>query len=123
MPRQRYTVSQVGPDVDLDTEDVRLPDGRRLTNELAEQIAAEEIARHRGRPSVTGAGERTPNLTVRVPLRIREALAAIAESEGRRVSDVSRDALEEYVRHRNPTQAVTKTAKAGRRPAQTGGDA
>ena len=37
---------RIGPDdqiedVDLDAEEVHLPDGRRLTNEVAEQIAGE----------------------------------------------------------------------------------
>ena len=31
----------VGPDVDLDTEVIILPSGRRLTNEVAEEIVAE----------------------------------------------------------------------------------
>jgi hypothetical protein len=87
----------MGPDVDLDTEDVRLSDGRRLTNELAEQLAEETIARRRGRPSISGDPKRTPNLTVRVPPTTRAALEAIAEAQGRPLSDVSRDALAEYI--------------------------
>jgi len=94
--RKRRTIT-IGPDVDLDKEDVRLADGRRLTNELAEEIAERAVARHRGRPSVTGAQARTPSLTVRVPSDTRAALESIAKSQGRRLADVSRDALTDYV--------------------------
>jgi hypothetical protein len=90
----------IGPDVDLDTEDVRLADGTRLTEELAAQIAEEAIAEHparRGRPTITGAAARTPKMTVRVAPETRRALEAIAARQGRRLTDVSRDALAEYV--------------------------
>lgn len=95
-PRKRRAIT-IGPDVDLDREDVRLADGRRLTNELAEELAERAVTRHRGRPSVTGASERTPSLTVRVPAGTRAALESIANSQGRRLADVSREALADYV--------------------------
>jgi hypothetical protein len=105
LARKRFDparLGEIGPDIDLDKEEVRTADGRRLTEELARQIAEEAIARHRGRPSVTGRRERTPNLTVRVAPQTREALEAIARDQGRRLADVSRDALDEYVsRHRS----------------------
>lgn len=100
MARKRFDPARlgpIGPDIDLDKEDVRTADGRRLTEEMAEQIAEEAIARHRGRPSVTGQRQRTPNLTVRVAPGTRKALEAIAQDQGRRLADVSRDALDEYV--------------------------
>jgi hypothetical protein len=40
-------------DVDLDTEDVRLPDGRRLTEELADQLVEEARADQRPAYTVT----------------------------------------------------------------------
>lgn len=86
------------PDIDLDTEVVLLADGTRLTNELAEAIAEDAIARHRGRPSITGASEHTPRMTLRVPERTRHALQEIASRQGRRLADVGREALDEYVR-------------------------
>ncbi len=97
MTRKRFTESQIGPDIDLDEEEVFLADGRRLTEELAAEIAEDALARRRGRPSVTGASARTPSLTVRVPPQVRNALESIAEARGRRLADVSREALEEYV--------------------------
>ena len=98
MARRKIEIGPIGPDVDLDVEDVRTRKGQRLTNELAEQIAEEALARHRGRPSVTGGRQRTPNLTVRVPPSVRDALEAIAQEQGRRLADISRDALTEYAR-------------------------
>jgi len=95
-PRKRRTIA-IGPDVDLDREDVRLADGRRLTNTLADEIVEEALARHRGRPSVTGEPARTPSLTVRVPSDTRAALESIAKTQGRRLADVSREALADYV--------------------------
>jgi hypothetical protein len=49
-----------------------------------------------GRPSLSGAG---PSVQVRVRITpdMRGALEQIAAAEGRRLSDVSRTALEEYV--------------------------
>jgi hypothetical protein len=97
MIRRRVKPGPIGPDVDLETEDVRLADGRRLTEEIAAEIAERALARHRGRPSVSGTGERTPSLTVRVPKATREALEGLAKSRGKRLADVSREALDEYV--------------------------
>lgn len=88
-------------DVDLETEDIRLPDGRRLTPELADEIAERALARRRGRPSLGGDDVHTPKFTLRVPPHVRAALEAIAHEQGRRLADVSRDALSEYIdRHR-----------------------
>ena len=97
MTKRKITPGPIGPDVDLETEDVRLADGRRLTTKVAKEVAERALARHRGRPSVTGDHQRTPSLTVRVPQRTRDALEQLAESQGRRLSDVSREALDEYV--------------------------
>lgn len=97
------TPPEIGPDIDLDDEDLYLPDGTRLTEAKAAEIAEDAIVHHyrtRGRPSVTGSQERTPSLTVRVPLATRTALERIAATQGRRLADVSRDALAEYA-HRH----------------------
>lgn len=86
------------PDVDLETEDIRLPDGSRLTEAKVEEIVGRVHARHPGRPSVSGGRERTPVMTVRVSRAARTALERIASAQGRRLADVSRDALDEYIR-------------------------
>jgi hypothetical protein len=97
MTRRKIKAGAIGADVDLDTEEVYLADGRRLTEHEAEALAQRALARHRGRPSVTGDGTRTPSLTVRVPPETRAALEELAKVQGRRLADVSREALDEYV--------------------------
>jgi hypothetical protein len=97
MPRRRFSKSQIGPDIDLDKDEVHLADGTRLTEAAAQRLAEEMLARRRGRPSVSGSSVRTPSLTVRVPAELRSALESIAETRGERLADVSRAALEEYV--------------------------
>jgi predicted HicB family RNase H-like nuclease len=87
----------IGTDVDLDAEKVYLADGRRLTEQVAGDLAQRALARHRGRPSVTGERVRTPSLTVRVPPETRTALEEMAKAQGKRLADVSREALDEYV--------------------------
>ena len=97
MTRRKITPGPVGADIDLEQEDIRLPDGSRLTDERAAEIAGRALARRRGRPSVTGEGSHTPSLTVRVSSTTRAALEEIAASQGRRLADVSREAFEEYI--------------------------
>jgi hypothetical protein len=111
--RRDVQLPAIGPDIDLDTEEIYLADGRRLTNELAEEIAQDALAHHRqvrgrGRPSITGGQERTPNLTVRVTPSTRAALEQIAAAQGRRLADVGRDALDEYIRRHSGKSSGTK---------------
>jgi predicted HicB family RNase H-like nuclease len=97
MTRRKIKPGTIGTDVDLDVEEVYLADGRRLTEQVAEELAQRALARHRGRPSVTGESARTPSLTVRVPPETRTALEELAKAQGKRLADVSREALDEYV--------------------------
>ena len=96
--RKKITPGPVGADVDLEHDDVRLPDGSRLTDKRAAALAQRTLARRRGRPSVTGDQSHTPSLTVRVSPTTRAALEAIAAAQGRRLADISREAFEEYIR-------------------------
>ena len=52
-----------------------------------------------GRPRIGGASDEGPSMQVRVRVetRTRTALEAIAADQGRRLADVSRDALDDYV--------------------------
>ncbi|MGH2844050.1 MAG: ribbon-helix-helix protein, CopG family [Solirubrobacteraceae bacterium] len=95
-------IGPVGRDIDLDKEEIRLPDGSRLTEETAEQLAERALEQRRaGRPSLVGGSAHTPSLTVRVRPGVRSALEEIARKQGRRLADISREALDEYVaRHR-----------------------
>lgn len=89
---------RVLPDVDLATEDVRDSQGRRITEEYAEDAAADALARGgRGRPSLTGAKAHSPQVTFRVTPQLRAKAAAEAARQGRRISDVAREALERYL--------------------------
>jgi hypothetical protein len=97
MTRRKIKPGAIGTDVDLDDEEVYLANGRRLTEQIAEELAQRALARHRGRPSVTGESARTPSLTVRVPPETRTALEELAKAQGKRLADVSREALDEYV--------------------------
>lgn len=92
------TKYHIGPDVDLRTEDVRDSQGRRITEEYADRAAADALAVvGRGRPSLTGAKTTSPQVTFRVTPELRAKAAAEAARQGRRLSDVAREALERYL--------------------------
>ncbi|MCW2902796.1 MAG: hypothetical protein JWO67_5061 [Streptosporangiaceae bacterium] len=86
----------IGPDVDLDQEDVRLADGTRLTESRAAEIT-EEVRRRSGRPSLTGEAVISPRIVFRVTPSIRDAAAALAAREGKTISQLAREALETRV--------------------------
>lgn len=89
------------PEVDLAKENIRLKDGTRLTDEIAAGIAAEALSKSAvGRPSLTAPGQRSPSISFRVPDDVREAVEQLATSEGKTISQVAREALEDYVTHR-----------------------
>lgn len=99
--RPRYVLAD-DPDVDLDAEDLRRPDGSKLTEQAAAGLAEEAMALvRRGRPAVdpdAGPGERSPRVTFRVPAQTRRRLEQRAREQGRPVADVLRDAVEQYLR-------------------------
>lgn len=97
MTKRKIKPGPIGDDVDLQREEIHLADGQRLTEDLAEEIAERALARHRGRPSLSGGGRRTPSLTLRVPQPTRDALKKLAKAQGKRLADVSREALDEYI--------------------------
>ncbi len=92
----------LGRDIDLDVEHVRRPDGTRLTEKAAEELAEEALAiGRRGRPTIdpdAGPGERSPRMTFRVPAQTRRRLEQRAREQGRPVADVVREAVEQYLR-------------------------
>jgi hypothetical protein len=85
----------IGPDVDLDAEDIRLADGTRLTPEVAEEIV--EHVRVTGRPSLTGPGKHSPEVSARVSPELRDAAKRQARQSGVSLSRLLRDALEWYL--------------------------
>lgn len=83
-------------EVDLDQEDVRYR-GEKLTEERAEQVAADVLSRTPGRPSLSGKREPSPSLTIRLPEQSRSKLDTFARRQGKRPSQVVREALDEYL--------------------------
>lgn len=89
--------------IDLDREVFILADGRRLTEELAEKMAAEGVAEARrrnlipGGKSLAGDGSVSRRMQFRVPAALRAAAEAKAAAEGVSLSVLAREALEQYV--------------------------
>lgn len=87
------TETAIGRDLDLEREDVRLADGTRLTPEVADAIV-EEVRSGGGRPSLSGAPARSPQIAFRVPPEVRHRAERAAADEGKTVSQLAREALE-----------------------------
>ena len=85
----------VGPDVDLNSEIVLLPDGTRLTNKLAAKMARDAIKQVRGRPSLTAVAVESPQLKVRVPAKLKKAIEKEAKRRGETTSTIVREVLQE----------------------------
>lgn len=101
----RYVVTDddTVADVDLDSEVVRLKDGRRLTNDLADELADETLADARsrnlvpGRKSLSGGSVHSPRVQFRVPDALRAAAEQRAREKGVSLSELAREALEHYL--------------------------
>ena len=91
--KRKYTV---GPDVDLRREVVRLKDGTRLTNARAAKMAKDAIKQAVGRPSLTAKSVESPQIKVRVPVKLKKALDKEAKRRGETNSAIVREALEKY---------------------------
>ncbi|OLT40713.1 hypothetical protein BJF85_05500 [Saccharomonospora sp. CUA-673] len=69
-----------------------------MTEARAEEVAEDAVRRARGgRPSLTGGGKRSPQIAFRVPESLAERAAEEARREGKTVSQLGRDALEDYL--------------------------
>ena len=95
--------------IDLDQEEFSYR-GKRLLEADAERIAdqtvesirkgkppIEQIRRNRGRPSLTGRTQRSPQVAFRLTPELRAKVEARARAEGKPVSQIARDALERYL--------------------------
>jgi hypothetical protein len=96
-PPKITTKTPIGRDVDLEHEDVRLADGTRLTDAVAEEII-EQVRRGSGRPSLSGHAANSPQIAFRVPQNVRDRAAEIAKREGKTISQLAREALEARVK-------------------------
>jgi hypothetical protein len=105
----------IGPDVNLDQEDIRLADGTRLTNELAEAIN-EDVRRTAGRPSLSGGRKHSPQVSARITPELQAELRNYSKRSGLSPSQVLRRALEELVGSPLPADTVgNQQASAKRR--------
>lgn len=91
----------VGPDVDLNAEVVLLPDGTRLTNKLAAKMARDAMKQVRGRPSLTAVAVESPQLKVRVPVKLKKAIDKEAKRRGETTSTIVREVLQERFLQKN----------------------
>lgn len=76
--------------------------GAVITDAIAEQLADEaeagyELRPGRGRPSLSGEGASSPQVTFRLTGPLRDQAQARAETEGKTVSALAREALERYL--------------------------
>jgi hypothetical protein len=88
--------TRVGTDVDLERDDIRLADGTRLTPEIADSIV-EQVHRTSGRPSLSGKAAASPQIAFRVAPDLRDRAAELAAREGKTVSQLAREALEDRI--------------------------
>lgn len=94
-------------DVDLDREDLRDRHGNRVTREYVERALADIVDENTlvapsevrpGRSSLSGVRTHSPQVTFRVPDQLHRQAVDAAEREGKTVSALAREALEQYLR-------------------------
>jgi len=106
MDAKKYTLSPDATvsDIDLDEEEFTLPDGTRLTEARAQELA--EAAERRkanlvpGRKSLSGGSKHSPVIQVRLPEALRDELQSAADERGVSLSKIARDLLEESLHGR-----------------------
>jgi hypothetical protein len=93
--KNKYTL---GRDLDLARTVVRGKNGKRITNARAEKLAQEAIKKVVGRPSLTAKSVESPQVKVRVPVKLKRALDKEAKRRGETTSAIVREALEKYLK-------------------------
>lgn len=95
--RTRYHLTP-GKDVDLEREVVRDRRGKRVTPRSVERAVRDVHEKMGpGRPSLSGRSTPSPQVTFRLPPELRRRAENRAKREGRRISDLAREALERYL--------------------------
>lgn len=87
-------------DIDLDAEEVYDSQGRRITEQYAREAAdydPDTVIPPRGRPSLTEPGQHSPQVRFRVSASTHDQLRVLSQRQGRRISDVTREAVNEYL--------------------------
>jgi hypothetical protein len=93
---RKYT-HELGPDIDLEAEDIHDSQGRRITQQYVDGAVADAHRQVRGRPSLTGPGQRSPQIAFRVPEGLQATAERIAAQRGETLSELARKALEDYL--------------------------
>ena len=105
MDSKDYVVTPASPvsDIDLDTEEFRLGGGSRLAEQRAAEAETAEANRTRqienlklGRKSLTGEGQHSPLLQVRLPHDLDSRVDDIAADQNVSASAIARRALGQY---------------------------
>jgi hypothetical protein len=89
---------ELGPDVNLDREQVFLANGERLTNEVAESIVAELMARDTDRQSTSTSRQHRKRLAFQVEDSLYAEIRSLTADAGLTLSEFCRRALNSYVR-------------------------
>lgn len=84
-------------DVDLDAEESHDRRGNRIDRAYVD-AAVEHVHRTVGRPSLTAPGKRSPQVTFRLSPEEKAAAKALAERQGKTVSELAREAFAKYIR-------------------------
>jgi hypothetical protein len=93
--KTKYTF---GPDIDLNKTIIRDKNGKRITNKRAEKMAMDAIEKVLGRPSLSAKNVESPQLKVRVPIKLKKALDKEAKRRGETKSAIVREALEKFLK-------------------------
>lgn len=96
-PRRNRSTPAPDEDIDLNAIDVRLPDGTRLTDAVADAIVT-DVRQRAGRPSLTGEAAVSPRVSFRLTPETLHKAAAVASQEGKTISQLAREALEARLR-------------------------
>lgn len=85
------------PYIDLEHEDIRDSQGRRITQAYVDRAVEDAHRQLRGRPSLSAPGTRSPQISFRVPPELQAAAERRAAESGTSISKVAREALERYL--------------------------
>ncbi|MGH3693507.1 MAG: hypothetical protein ACRDRX_05835 [Pseudonocardiaceae bacterium] len=94
-------------DADLEHENLRDRHGNRVTPEYVQRALADILDEtipvvpsdiRPGRPSLSGGSTHSPQVTFRMPDQLHKQAVNAAEREGKTVSALAREALEQYLR-------------------------
>lgn len=90
----------VGPEIDLDSEVLVDSKGRRVDRAYVDRALAEveeDVARRAGRPSLTGESAHSPHVSFRITPELKARAEQAAREQGTTVSNLAREALEQYL--------------------------